>query len=52
MGISVRRDSICDAVEKFYRRSEYEKYGEYALYKILPLHIGFLGKVRRKKVAE
>ena len=45
-------DSICDAVEKFYRRSRYEKYAEYSLYKILPLHIGFVfGKVRRKKVA-
>lgn len=46
-------DSICDAVEKFYHRNDYEKYGEYSLYKILPLHMGFInafGKVRRKKV--
>ena len=45
-------DSICEAVECFYHRKGYQKYGEYALYKILPLHIGFMGKVRRKKVAE
>ncbi len=47
--------SICDAVEKFYRREDYQKYGNYRLYKILPLHIGFLkiaGKVRRRKVSE
>ncbi len=33
----------------------YEQYGNYALYKILPLHIGFLpvfGRVNRKKVAK
>ena len=48
-------DSIADAVIKFYRRSAYEKYGNYFLYKILPLHIGFmpvLGRVKRKKVAK
>ena len=45
-------DSICEGVECFYHRSEYEKYGEYALYKILPLHIGFMGKVRRRKAAK
>lgn len=43
-------DSLCDAVERFYRRSGYEKYGNYSLYKILPLHMGFFGKVRRRKV--
>ena len=43
-------DSICDAVECFYKRNGYERYGEYSLYKILPLHIGFMGKVHRKKV--
>ena len=45
--------SICDAVEKFYRRDGYQKYAHYRLYDILPLHIGFIelfGKVRRKKV--
>ena len=45
-------DSICEGVECFYHRSEYEKYGEYALYKIIPLHIGFMGKVRRRKAAK
>ncbi|MBP3233347.1 MAG: creatininase family protein [Eubacterium sp.] len=48
-------DSICDAVEKFYNRNGFEKYGEYSLYKILPLHIGFIeafGKVRRRRVAK
>ena len=46
-------ESICDAVERFYRRKDYQKYAEYTLYKILPLHIGFLklfGRVQRKKV--
>ena len=43
-------DSLCDAVKRFYHRNGYEKYGKYALYRILPLHIGFLGKVRRRKV--
>jgi len=43
-------DSIVDAVTKFYRRDGYQKYSDYFLYKILPLHLGFFGKVRRKKV--
>ena len=45
--------SICDAAESFYKREGYQKYERYALYNILPLHIGFwkiAGKVRRKKV--
>ncbi len=45
--------SITDAVIKFYNRDGYEQYGNYSLYKILPLHIGFLpvlGRVNRKKV--
>ena len=45
--------SICDAAERFYKRDGYQKYEHYALYNILPLHIGFwkiAGKVRRKKV--
>ena len=42
-------DSIVDAVTKFYKRDGYLKYSEYFLYKILPLHLGFFGKVRRKK---
>lgn len=45
--------SICDAVERFYKRDGYQKYEHYSLYNILPLHIGFwkiAGKVRRKKV--
>lgn len=45
--------SIADAVIKFYKRDGYEQYGNYALYKILPLHIGFwpvFGRVNRKKV--
>ena len=41
--------SLCDAVVKFYRRSGYEPYARYALYRILPLHLGFLRKVRRAK---
>ena len=48
-------DSIADAVIKFYNRDGYEKYGNYTLYKIFPLHIGFLpliGRVKRKKVTE
>ncbi len=48
-------DSITDAVIKFYKRDGYEQYGNYALYKILPLHIGFLpafGRVNRKKVTK
>ena len=48
-------DSIADAVIKFYNRDGYEKYGNYTLYKIFPLHIGFLpliGSVKRKKVTE
>ena len=47
--------SIADAVIKFYTRDGYEQYGNYALYKILPLHIGFLpvlGRVNRKKVTK
>lgn len=45
--------SICDAVERFYKRDGYQKYEHYSLYNILPLHIGFwkiAGKVRRKRV--
>ena len=45
--------SIADAALKFYNRDGYERYEHYSLYKILPLHIGFIGafgKVRRKKV--
>lgn len=48
-------ESIADAVIKFYNRKDYEKYDDYFLYKILPLHIGFLkpfGKVRRSKAGE
>ncbi len=48
-------DSITDAVIKFYKRDGYEQYGNYTLYKIFPLHIGFLpvfGRVNRKKVTE
>ena len=41
--------SLCDAVVKFYRRSGYAPYTHYALYSILPLHLGFLRKVRRAK---
>ncbi len=45
-------ESIYDAASKFYARRGYEKYEHYMLYKILPLHIGFIGgKVRRQKVA-
>lgn len=43
-------DSIVDAVTRFYKRDGYQKYSDYFLYKILPLHLGFFGKVRRKKV--
>ena len=46
--------TICDAVEKFYKRDGYQRYEHYPLYRILPLHIGFIdifGKVRRKKVS-
>ena len=44
-------ESIYDAARKFYERNGYEKYANYLLYKILPLHIGLIsGKVRRKKV--
>ena len=45
--------SIADAVLKFYNRDGYQRYEHYSLYKILPLHIGFLGlfgRVRRRKV--
>ena len=48
-------ESITDAVIKFYNRDGYEQYGKYVLYKIFPLHIGFLplfGRVDRKKVTE
>ena len=48
-------DSIADAVIKFYKRDGYEQYGNYSLYQIFPLHIGFLpglGRVNRKKVAK
>ena len=44
--------SIADATIKFYKRDGYQKYEHYFLYKILPLHIGFLslfGQVHRKK---
>ncbi len=46
-------ESIADAVIRFYKRDGYQKYTDYFLYKILPLHLGFMGafgKVRRKKV--
>ena len=39
--------SLCDAVVKFYRRSGYQPYAHYFLYRILPLHLGFFRKVRR-----
>ncbi len=42
--------SIHEAVINFYHRKGYDKYDEYFLYKILPLHLGFLsvfGKVKR-----
>ena len=48
-------ESICEAVINFYNRADYKKYYDYFLYKILPLHIGFLkpfGKVRRIKAGE
>ena len=48
-------ESICEAVIMFYYREEYEKYDNYFLYKIFPLHIGFFklfGKVKRGKVGE
>ena len=48
-------ESICEAVINFYNRADYKKYDDYFLYKILPLHIGFLkpfGKVRRVKAGE
>ncbi|MBR2294871.1 MAG: creatininase family protein [Clostridiales bacterium] len=47
--------SIADAVLKFYNRDGYQRYEHYSLYKILPLHLGFIGafgRVRRKKVTE
>lgn len=43
-------ESICEAVVNFCHREGYKKYDDYFLYKILPLHAGFLklfGKVRR-----
>ena len=48
-------ESICDAVIKFYNRDGYERYDDYFLYKILPLHIGFIrifGRVKRRMVSE
>ena len=45
-------ESICQAVVNFYQRKGYKKYDDYFLYKILPLHLGFVkafGKVRRIK---
>ena len=48
-------ESICEAVINFYNRADYKKYDDYFLYKILPLHIGFLkpfGKVRRVKAGK
>jgi len=45
--------SVCDAVEKFFSREGYQKYGHYSLYNIMPLHFGFLpiaGRVRRRRV--
>ena len=48
-------ESICEAVVNFYRREGYKKYDDYFLYKILPLHIGFIkvfGRVRRRKVGQ
>lgn len=46
-------ESIADAVTRFYKKDGYQKYTDYFLYKILPLHLGFIGvfgRVRRKKV--
>ena len=43
--------SLCDSVVCFYKRSGYQRYAQYPLYAILPLHLGFLsmiGKVRRR----
>lgn len=48
-------ESIGEAVIKFYNRKGYTKYDDYFLYKILPLHIGFIkpfGRVKRKKVSD
>ncbi len=48
-------ESIYDAVVNFYRREGYQKYEEYFLYRILPLHLGFLkifGRVKRIKAGE
>lgn len=45
-------ESICEAVVNFYHREGYKKYDDYFLYKILPLHIGFIkifGRVKRTK---
>lgn len=45
-------ESICEAVINFYNREGYKKYDDYFLYKILPLHIGFIkifGRVKRTK---
>lgn len=45
-------ESICEAVVNFYQRKGYKKYNDYFLYKILPLHLGFIkafGRVRRIK---
>lgn len=48
-------ESLCEAVISFYNRDGYQKYDDYFLYKIIPLHMGFLsvfGKVKRRKVNE
>ncbi len=48
-------ESIYEAVINFYHRENYKKYDDYFLYKILPLHLGFIkvfGKVRRIKEGE
>ena len=48
-------ESICYAVIKFYNRDGYEKYDDYFLYKILPLHIRFIrifGRVKRRMMSE
>ena len=48
-------ESITEAVINFYKREDYKRYDDYFLYKILPLHLGFIsafGKVKRRKVCD
>lgn len=48
-------ESISEAVINFYKREDYKRYDEYFLYKILPLHLGFIrafGKVKRRKACD